>query len=100
GTNITIWVKSKSVGSGFKSFVYYTTDGSNPEGGGGTGIGTTSTAALLYDHTANGGGTGDWWKAVFSKPVGTLKYKISMYKGDVAASVFPADAGTVDKKKK
>ena len=35
GSNIVIWAKSNSVGGGFQAFVYYTLDGSFPEGAGG-----------------------------------------------------------------
>ncbi|MCX7869567.1 MAG: hypothetical protein N2322_06410, partial [Terrimicrobiaceae bacterium] len=44
-SSITIWAKCNSVGAGFKMFVYYTTDGSYPEGAGGSSRGAAWAGA-------------------------------------------------------
>jgi glycosidase len=49
-SDIVVWAKSNSVGAGFKMFVYYTTDGTFPEGAGGIGRGNTKAAELSYRH--------------------------------------------------
>ncbi len=97
--SLRIWAKSNSVGEGFKMFVYYTLDGSFPEGGGGIGRGTTRVAELNYRHNED---VNDWWaSATISKPAPGTRfiYKIGSYKTG-ASSVWPAGPGEVDYKKK
>jgi hypothetical protein len=102
GSEIVIWAKSNSVGGGFQAFVYYTLDGSFPEGAGGIGRGTTRVAELNYRHNQT---PDDWWaSANIPKPsAGTVfNYKIGFFKneGTGAPSWWPADAGAVSYKKK
>ncbi len=97
--NIVIWAKSNSVGGGFKAFVYYTTDGSFPEGAGGIGRGTTRVAELGFQHNQT---PDDWWaSASIPKPAAgaTFIYKIGFYKTD-ASSWWPSGPAEVDYKKK
>ncbi|MDX6766432.1 MAG: alpha-amylase family glycosyl hydrolase [Candidatus Methylacidiphilales bacterium] len=101
-TTLTLWAKSNSVGAGFKMFVYYTVDGSYPEGAGGIGRGTTQVAEMLFQHNQN---PDDWWNTVdIPKPApgSTFRYKIGLFKnGDgIQASWWPADAASVAYKKK
>jgi hypothetical protein len=98
GANIVIWSKSNSVGGGFKAFVYYTLDGSFPEGAGGIGRGTTRVAELNYRHNQT---TDDWWaSANIPKPAaGTIfRYKIGFYKTG-ASSQWPSGPTEVTRKK-
>lgn len=87
GANIILWVKTNSgLNTGFKTFVYYTTDGTYPEGAGGIGRGTTQVAALSWKHDQGGGNAGSWWgSATLPKPTpGTkLIYKIGVYRTEV-----------------
>jgi len=46
--NVTLWAKTNSVGAGFRMFVYYTSDGTWPEGADGVGIGTTTAVEMHY----------------------------------------------------
>lgn len=103
GSDIVIWAKSNSVGTGFQMRVYYTVDGSFPEGAGGVGRGTTRVAALTFKHNQS---TDDWWgSATIPKPApGTVfTYKIGAYKnektpegvGAGAPAWWPADATSV-----
>ena len=101
-STITIWAKSNSVGSGFKMFVYYTTDGTYPEGAGGMGRGTTQVAAMGFDHNQS---PDDWWSSVsITKPAAgsVFRYKIGAYKNGpgIQPSWWPADAASVAFKKK
>ena len=99
GENIVIWAKSNSVGGGFKAFVYYTTDGSFPEGAGGIGRGTTRVAELGFKHNQT---TDDWWaSASIAKPApgATFNYKIGFHKTG-ASSVWPSGPGEVAYKKR
>jgi len=103
GSDIVIWAKSTSVGGGFKAFVYYTIDGSFPEGAGGIGRGTTRVAELNYRHNQ---ASDDWWaSAGISKPAaGTVvKYKIGFFKNEGsggAPSWWPGNESAVTYKKK
>lgn len=115
GANIVIWVKTNSgLGSGFKACVYYTTDGSYPEGAGGIGRGTTQVALLNWQHDQGGGDSGSWWgSTTIPKPdAGTkITYKIGVYRtetvrdqnGDVTAATWsrwPSSPSDVDYKKR
>lgn len=98
---ISIWGKTNSVGSGYNMVVYYTTDGTFPEGAGGFGTGTTQTASLGFSHNDNGGTT-DWWGvADIPKPADatTFTYKIGVYRdndgSNPVGSVFPSGPSEV-----
>jgi hypothetical protein len=97
--SIVIWAKSNSVGGGFKAFVYYTTDGTFPEGAGGIGRGTTRVAGLSFRHNQS---PDDWWGSVnIPKPADGTKftYKIGFYKTG-ASSWWPSGPDEVAYKKK
>jgi glycosidase len=101
GTNITLWAKTNSVGGGYHMHVYYTLDGSFPEGAAGEGLGSTLIAPMNFQHNDDGGDI-DWWMSA-SVPTpangATLRYKIAIYK-DGAPSWFPGSPGAVDRKTK
>ncbi|WP_158279833.1 alpha-amylase family glycosyl hydrolase [Coraliomargarita sinensis] len=101
GSNITLWAKTNSVGGGYLMHVYYTTDGSFPEGAGGEGLGSTQVASMNFQHNDDGGDT-DWWlSATIPSPANgeTFRYKIGIYK-EGAPSWFPASPGAVERKSK
>jgi len=82
---VDLWVK---VGYQFninKCFIYYTTDGTNPEGAYGVGQGTTRTVSAAFAGSDASNGTIDWWKGtVPAQPDGTtVKYKIALHKNNV-----------------
>ncbi len=98
GTSVILWTKTNGVGLGFKAFIYYTNDGTNPEGAAGVGVGTTRTAEMFYQSPNQG--TDNWWRGAISpRPTGTIKYKIALHKTG-QSSVFPAGATEVTRKKK
>ncbi len=98
GTSIVLFAKSNGVGGGYRAFIYYTSDGSNPEGAAGVGTGTTKTAEMFYQSPNHG--SDNWWRgAITPKPAGPIKYKIALSKTG-QASVFPVGAAEVDRKKK
>ena len=101
GSTVTVWAKSNPVGGGYRMWIYYASDGTYPDGAGGSGIGTTQTAELHWDH--NGSDGHNWWKATFTKPTGNLIYKIGVFKDTSGnypvASVFPLNADSVYRKK-
>ncbi len=97
GGSTIIWAKTNSVGAGFKAYVYYTTDGSNPEGAAGWGRGTTRVEEAFYVEPNTAGGD-NWWRAeIDPTPAGALKYKIGVYKSGLS-SIFPSGASEVARK--
>ena len=64
-------------------FIYYTTDGSNPEGAFGIGKGTTQVAQAHWVSADTTDSTIDWWKGTIpGQPLGTqVRYKIALFNG-------------------
>ncbi|MBC8127012.1 MAG: hypothetical protein H8M99_07700 [Gloeobacteraceae cyanobacterium ES-bin-144] len=101
-SSITLWAKCNPVALGFKMFVYFTTDGTYPEGAGGIGRGTTGVAEFSFHHNQS---PDDWWiSATVPKPSSgaTFRYKIGIYKNGptIQSSWWPAGATSVAYKKK
>jgi hypothetical protein len=94
GNSTIIWAKTNSVGVGYKVHVYYTSDGSNPEGAGSWGRGTTQVVEAFYVSPNNEDGD-NWWRAeIDPAPLGTIKYKIGIY-SSFQSSVFPSSPDAV-----
>ena len=115
GSNFVVWVKTNSgLLEGFKACVYYTTDGSFPEGAGGFGRGTTRVALINWKHDQGAPDAGSWWGSVsIPQPAAGAKftYKIGVYRtqvvrdqnGNITATTpswFPSDLTSVEYKKK
>jgi hypothetical protein len=87
GQSVDVWIK---VGYQFQinqCTIYYTTDGSNPQGSYGLGAGTTQTAAgywIAHDQTD---ATIDWWKATIPASANsagaTVRYMVALYENDI-----------------
>ncbi|HEX8679061.1 MAG TPA: hypothetical protein VF683_03840, partial [Chthoniobacterales bacterium] len=99
GSSIEVWAKTNSVGEGFQMFLYYTTDGSNPEGAAGVGTGTTRAASMNYQAPNTAQGDNWWGRVLIPRPPGTIKYKIGISKQS-QLSLFPLGATEVARKKK
>lgn len=100
GGNLNFWAKSNSALDGYRAYVYYTTDGTNPEGSGGDPAGTAKSAEMTYSHDAGGG---SWFKAsVPAAGIVNLRYKLAIVRtsagGNPLASVFPTGPGQVEQK--
>ncbi len=100
GGNITFWVQSNSGLFGYHAFVYYTTDGTDPEGSGGDPVGSTKVASMNWSHDAAGG---SWFTATISSGgITNLRYKISAVRTDDGSgslpSVFPTGPDPVEQK--
>ena len=84
--------------------LYYTTDGSAPEGAGGVPSGTASVVSMTFE-SAGADDPGalhtDWWKGTIpAQAAGTvLRYKMGTYHTN-AASMFPSTAANVTVKKR
>lgn len=92
GQAIALFVKIGYTGDVDRAYVYYTTDGSNPEGSDGRGRGATQVAAMTHYANApdDGGGIAGWWTgSVPAQANGTsLRYKIGTA-GPSAPPHFP-----------
>lgn len=93
GQSCEVWVK---VGYQFdidSGNIYYTTDGTNPEGSFGTGRGTTQVVGLGFDHTeSEPGGVVDWWRGTIPGAPSntTVRYKIALY-DNIGSPISDAD---------
>ena len=104
GQAITVRVKTAYQFQVNQTWLYYTTDGSAPEGSAGVPAGTTQAVSMAFEsagaddppalHT-------DWWVGTIpAQPAGTvLRYKIGTLL-TTAASRFPNTAADVDIKKR
>jgi hypothetical protein len=64
-------------------FIYYTTDGSNPEGAFGVGKGTTQIVRAHFMAHDSADSTIDWWtNSIPGQPTGTqVRYKVGLFNG-------------------
>ena len=87
GQSIGVFMKVGYTGQTDTAWVYYTTDGSNPEGSAGVGKGTTFTVAMSQYTSVDGAG---WWTAsIPAQSAGVeLRYKLAAYSQN-APSRFP-----------
>ena len=71
-------------------FIYYTTDGTNPEGAFGQGKGTTQVVQALFLNHDNPVGSIDWWKVTLPGQLnGTqVRYKVGAFYGGSGGSVY------------
>lgn len=87
GQPVELYVKAGYQFQVNKCLVYYTTDGSNPEGSFGIGTGTTKVVAAGWVADDTSDGTIDWWKAtipgVDNLAGQTNRYKIALYKDGI-----------------
>jgi hypothetical protein len=78
-----IWVKSGYQFQIDTCYIYYTTDGSNPEGAFGVGKGTTQVVEAWWIAHDSADGTIDWWKGTIpGLPANTqVRYKVALFLG-------------------
>ncbi|NCC51147.1 MAG: hypothetical protein EOM20_08025 [Spartobacteria bacterium] len=92
GQAVEVWTKVGYQYLTDRAFIYYTTNGSNPEGSGGVGKDDTHVVEMSWRANGTDDGTGvpDWWAGVLpALPGGTeLRYKVGVLDSD-APSRFP-----------
>jgi glycosidase len=83
GQPADIWAKVGYSGQANTCYLYYTTDGSNPEGAFGAGKGTTQVVPAFWITHDSADGTIDWWKGTIpAQPGGTqVRYKVGAFNG-------------------
>src|SRR6185369_7117882 len=77
-----IWVKVGYQNNIDNGRIYYTTDGSTPDGSFARGRGTTQLITLGFDHPeTEAGGVVAWWKGTIPAQANgaVVKYKLAMY---------------------
>jgi hypothetical protein len=86
GQSADVWVKVGYQNQANKCFIYYTTDGSNPEGAFGTGKGATQVAEGTFQGDDNADSTIDWWRGTIPAQSDgtTVKYKVALFKQGIA----------------
>ncbi|HTB83554.1 MAG TPA: alpha-amylase family glycosyl hydrolase [Candidatus Sulfotelmatobacter sp.] len=91
----TIYVKIGYSGYINTCFVYYTTDGSNPDGAFGAGRGTTQVVQALYLSGDTNQSSIDWWSVTIpGQPVGTqVRYKFGAFYGGSGGSIYAGNNG-------
>jgi len=83
GQPVTIYVQDGYSFQANTCYIYYTTDGSNPEGDFGIGKGTTQVMqANWVNHDSNQANV-DWWSGTIpGQPLGTqVRYKVALFSG-------------------
>ena len=86
GQSVDIWVQVAYQLQINTCFIYYTTDGSNPEGAFGIGKGTTQVAEGFWINHDSIQGNLDWWKGTIPGQIaGTqVRYKVALFNGGSA----------------
>ena len=76
-------------------FLYFTTDGSNPEGAFGVGKGTTHVVQALYLTRDASDSSIDWWHVTLpGQPAGTqVRYKIGTFYGGSGGTIYAGANG-------
>lgn len=83
GQPVDVWVQSGYRFQVNTCYIYYTTDGSNPEGAFGTGKGTTQVVPAFWQAPDSNNSNIDWWKGTIpGVSAGTqVRYKVSLFNG-------------------
>lgn len=93
GQPVTIYVQVGYQSQINTCYIYYTTDGTNPEGGFGIGKGTTQVVQGNFSNQDSAQSNIDWWYGVIpGLPDGTqVRYKVALFSGGSAgnASISP-----------
>jgi hypothetical protein len=83
---VDVWAQVGYEGAVNKGFLYYTTDGSEPQGNYGVAQGTTLVATLRFAGDDDDDETIDWWKGTIPAPPpgATVRYKIGFHQSNAA----------------
>ena len=94
GQAADIWIKSGYTSQVDTCTIYYTTDGSNPEGAFGVGKSTTQVAGGSWVAHDSADGTVDWWKGSIPALAANtqVRYKVALFKGGAGPISTISDA--------
>ena len=84
---VQLWVKVGYENRITRCFIYYTSDGSAPEGAFGVPRGTTQVVQGTFGGDDSADSTIDWWRATIpALPIGSIvKYRVGLFKHTAAA---------------
>ncbi|HZQ47264.1 MAG TPA: hypothetical protein VFC07_09660, partial [Verrucomicrobiae bacterium] len=91
--SVDVWVK---VGYQFQinqCRIYYTTDGSNPEGSFGTGQGTTQVVQASFANHDSAQSNIDWWKGTIPGQTNNtqVRYKVALFYNNIPSPISDAE---------
>jgi hypothetical protein len=94
GSSVDIWVKSGYQFQVDTCYIYYTTDGNNPEGAFGVGKGTTQVVEAFWVAHDSADGTIDWWKGTLpgAGANAQVRYKVALFMGGYSPITPISDA--------
>lgn len=96
GLSTDIYVRAGYEFTVSRCYLYYTVDGSNPEGAFGVGRGTTQVVPGGWVNDDSMNGTIDWWVATIPAGVNTngaqIRYKIALYNDNIGTISDALDA--------
>jgi glycosidase len=93
GQAVDIWIRSGFQFQVNHCFIYYTTNGSNPEGAFGVGQGATRVVEAFFQAADTGSGTIDWWKGTIPATTNVqVRYKVSVFKDSISEIADNEDA--------
>jgi hypothetical protein len=83
GQSVEIWVKVGYSQQISNCYIYYTTDGSNPEGAFGSGKGTTQVVPALWVNYDNTLPNVEWWRSTIPGQLNgvQVRYKVAVFNG-------------------
>jgi hypothetical protein len=88
GQDVEIWVKAGYQFEINRCFLYYTTEGTNPEGAFGEGFGATKTVVMSFAGDDAIDGTIDWWKGTIpgsDHATNTqVRYKVALFRDNIS----------------
>ena len=95
GQPVDLYIKIGYAGYINTCFLYYTTDGSNPEGDFGMPKGSTKVVQSLYLSGETTNSAIDWWKVTLpAQPAGTqVRYKLGTFYGGSGGSIYAGSNG-------
>jgi hypothetical protein len=83
GQSVDIWVRVGYSQQVSNCYIYYTTDGSNPEGAFGMGKGTTQVAQAQRVNSDSSLASVDWWQGTIPGQINgaQVRYKVGLFSG-------------------
>ncbi len=92
--SVDIWFKVGYALQVDSAFIYFTTDGTNPEGSFGTGKGTTRVVPAYWINHDASDVTIDWWKGTLpAANAGTqVRYKVAVFKASGVPAIADSDS--------
>ncbi len=91
--SVDVWVKVGYQLQINQGYIYYTTDGSNPEGSFGVGQGTTQAVGAFYVNHDSAQTNIDWWKGTIPGQTNMtqVRYKVGFFYNNIPVPISDAE---------